>query len=159
MSHFKEGPVQGVVAKPVKKHVDQRGWLAETFRHDQLPPEFHPRMSYLSVSHPGVMRGPHEHVDQADLFVFLGPGNFKVWVWDNRKSSPTYRYRQVFYGGQESPLSVLIPAGVVHAYRNVSNELATVLNFPNRLFMGENYKSPIDEIRHEDDPNTIFKAD
>jgi len=27
------------------------------------------------------------------------------------------------------------------------------------LYMGEGKKEPIDEIRHEDDPNTIYRMD
>ncbi len=27
-------------------------------------------MAYISLDQPGVTRGPHEHVDQADLFLF-----------------------------------------------------------------------------------------
>jgi hypothetical protein len=29
-------------------------------------------MAYISVTEPNVQRGPHEHVDQADLFCFIG---------------------------------------------------------------------------------------
>lgn len=156
---FKQGKIQGVLATPVRKYIDERGWLAETFRHDELDKTWYPKMSYASLSHPGVTRGPHEHVDQSDLFVFMGPGNFKIWVWDNRKNSPTFMVRQILFGGQDYPLSVLIPPGVVHAYRNISNDCSLVLNFPNQLFMGEGKKSPIDEIRHEDDHDTIYKTE
>jgi dTDP-4-dehydrorhamnose 3,5-epimerase len=34
-----------------------------------------------------------------------------------------------------------------------------VINCPNRLFMGEGKKEEIDEIRHEDDPDTIYRID
>ncbi len=34
-----------------------------------------------------------------------------------------------------------------------------VLNFPNKLFAGVNKKEEVDEIRHEDDSNTIFKLE
>lgn len=157
--NFKDAPIHDVIVKPVKRWNDKRGWLAETFRHDELAKEFHPTMSYVSVSLPGVQRGPHEHVDQADLFVFLGPGVFRVFLWDNRKDSPTHWNRMVFEGGETNPISVLIPPGVVHAYRNISPGSSTVLNFPNRLFMGDHKKEPIDEIRHEDDPETVFKTE
>jgi len=156
---FKLAPIHDVLVRPVKKFHDERGWLAETFRIDDLDRPFHPEMSYISISLPGVQRGPHEHVDQADYFVFLGPGMFRVFLWDNRKGSPTYWNKMVFEGGEENPISVLIPAGVVHAYKNISPGNSNVLNFPNRLFMGVGKKSPIDEIRHEDDPNTVFKTE
>ncbi len=154
---FKSAAIHDVVITPLKKYHDKRGWLVETFRCDEVPKEYHPQMSYTSVSHPNITRGPHEHVDQSDLFVFLGPGTFRIWVWDNRADSPTYLHKMVFEGGEETPLSVLIPPGVVHAYRNISQTMATVQNYPNRMFMGAGKKDPIDELRHEDDPNSPFK--
>ena len=65
---FKKGIIEGVVIQPFRKFVDERGWLTEIFRHDELPVWFRPEMSYVSVTNPGVLRGPHEHVNQADLF-------------------------------------------------------------------------------------------
>jgi dTDP-4-dehydrorhamnose 3,5-epimerase len=156
---FKKGPIEGAIIKPAKKYIDERGWLVETFRHDEMDPRYYPVMSYTSLTLPGVVRGPHEHVEQSDLFLFIGPGNFKIYLWDNRKNSPTYWNRQIVFGGQDGGLSVLVPPGVVHAYKNVSDHASVVQNFPNQLFMGKDKKSPIDEIRHEDDPNTVFRVE
>lgn len=156
---FKRGPIEGVVISACRKWIDERGWLVETFRHDEMEKQYFPVMSYTSLTLPGITRGPHEHVDQSDLFLFIGPGNFKIWLWDNRKESPTFWNKQVVFGGADYPLRVLVPPGVVHAYRNVSSECSTVHNFPNQLFMGPGKKSPIDEIRHEDDPKTPFRCD
>ncbi len=154
---FKMGLIEGVAITSLKKYPDPRGWLIETFRHDELKPEYFPVMGYTSESLPGVSRGPHEHVDQADLFVFMGPGTFRMWLWDNRQDSPTFNHKWVFEGGYENPVRVLVPKGVVHAYKNISTISALVHNFPNQLYAGTNKKSPADEIRHEDDPNTIYQ--
>lgn len=159
-SHFIKGKIQDVVVYPLKKFVDERGWLAELFRHDEIMEEFYPAMAYISVTEPLVQRGPHEHVDQADLFCFIGSGNFKLRLWDNRQDSPTFNYIMTLYVGADNPQAVIVPKGVVHAYKNVSTtEKGVVINCPNRLFMGEGKKEEIDEIRHEDDPNTIYTMD
>jgi dTDP-4-dehydrorhamnose 3,5-epimerase len=65
---FIKGKIQDVIIYSLKKFVDERGWLAELFRHDDLAEEFYPVMAYISVTEPNVQRGPHEHVEQADLF-------------------------------------------------------------------------------------------
>jgi dTDP-4-dehydrorhamnose 3,5-epimerase len=156
---FKRGAIKGVVVRDLKKYVDERGWLMEMFRHDELEEEFYPQMAYISQSEPGVQRGPHEHVDQADLFCFIGPSNFKMRLWDNRPESETYGFVMTLFVGQDNPKSVIVPKGVVHVYRNVGHGVGIVINFPNRLFMGENRAEEIDEIRHEDDPETIFRLD
>ena len=156
---FKQGPIEGVIVRPFRKFLDERGWLAEIFRHDELPAEFHPAMTYASLTLPGVLRGPHEHVEQADLFAWVGPGDFKVTLWDNRPASATYGNRMELGMGANQPGSILVPKGVAHGYRCISFEPGLVLNCPNRLFMGADKAEPIDEIRHEDDPDNPFVQD
>jgi dTDP-4-dehydrorhamnose 3,5-epimerase len=156
---FTLGEIVGVIVRDLRQYADSRGWLAELFRHDELDPEFYPVMAYTSSTNPGVTRGPHEHVDQADLFCFLGPSNFKLRMWDNRKESETFNNFTTLIVGEDNPKSVLIPAGVVHAYQNVGPVDGIVFNCPNRLYMGVGKKEPIDEIRHEDDPQTIYRMD
>ena len=153
---FKNGTIQDVIVRNLTKFIDDRGWLSELFREDDMPREFYPAMGYVSMTAPGVTRGPHEHADQADCFAFLGPANFKIVLWDNRTSSPTYMTRQTVYAGEDAPRSLIIPRGIVHAYRNIGGGEGMVLNFPNRLYAGEGKKSPVDEIRHEIDPASIF---
>jgi len=156
---FHQGSIDGVIWKPLRKFEDDRGWLCEMFRHDEVPPEFHPVMAYISLTEPGVARGPHEHVNQADFFCFLGPGNFKIYLWDNRPKSATFQARQVEIVGAGNPMSLIVPPGVIHAYKNISNEPGLVFNCPNRLYKGPGRKDPVDEIRHEEDKISIFRID
>jgi dTDP-4-dehydrorhamnose 3,5-epimerase len=157
---FIEGNIHDIIVYPLKKYADERGWLAELFRHDQIAEEFYPQMAYISVTEPNVTRGPHEHVDQADLFCFINIGNFMLRLWDNRQDSPTFNFVMTLFVGEDNPTGVIVPKGVVHAYKNVSTtEKGVVINCPNRLFMGNNKAEEIDEIRHEDDPNTVYTMD
>jgi dTDP-4-dehydrorhamnose 3,5-epimerase len=150
-------PIDGVVMKKLVKHVDNRGFLTETFRLDEMPEGINPVMSYISYTEPGVSRGPHEHKEQTDIFAFVGPGNFLLRLWDRREGSSTYGCYMEFYAGQDNPLSVIIPPGVVHGYKNVSRlERGMVLNYPDRLFMGWGKKEAVDEIRYEDDPDSEY---
>ena len=158
-SAFKSGEIAEVVVRDLRKFTDDRGWLTELFRADELAPEFFPAMSYISSTGPGVTRGPHEHTDQADLFYFLGPSNFKLRMWDNRTGSPTFGNVMTVIAGESDPKAVLIPKGVVHAYLNVGKVDGIVINCPNRLYMGEGRCEKVDEVRHEDDPDTIFRMD
>lgn len=159
IGHFNEGAINDVVVYQLKKYFDDRGWLAELFRHDEIESEFYPAMSYISFTTPGIRRGPHEHVDQADLFCFIGPSTFNMRMWDNREDSSTFRSMMSLDVGQDNPTAVIVPKGVVHGYKNIGDIDGMVINCPNRLYMGKGKMEPIDEIRHEDDPDTIFQFD
>src|SRR5688572_20416321 len=156
---FTTGEIKDVVVYDLKKYYDDRGWLAELFREDELASEFHPTMAYISFTKPGADRGPHEHIDQTDLFCFIGPSNFELRLWDNRQDSPTFNRMWSLVVGEDNPKAVVIPKGIVHGYRNVGELDGMVINCPNRLYMGEGRRDPIDEIRHEDDPDTAFSMD
>ena len=156
---FRDGEIKGVVVRKLVRNLDSRGWLCELFRKDELDERFFPEMTYISSTNAGVTRGPHEHWDQADLFCFLGPSNFKLRLWDNRKNSESFQCVTTLVVGEDNPASVLIPAGVVHAYQNVGAVDGIVINCPNRLYRGAGRKEEVDEIRHESDSQTPFRMD
>lgn len=151
---FSNGSIDGVIIKEFLKHNDSRGWLAEMFREDD-PGDYRPAMGYISVTHAGITRGPHEHIEQTDYFCFLG--DFTLYLWDNREDSLTYRNRMVIEnsGGQ----IVIVPPRVVHAYKNSGTADGMVLNFPDRLFAGRHKKEKVDEVRYENDPETPFRIE
>jgi dTDP-4-dehydrorhamnose 3,5-epimerase len=156
---FHEGAIEGVVFKSLKKFTDRRGWLIELYREDELPHENHPVMAYISQTEPGVARGPHFHHDQADYFAFCGPGDFKLYLWDSRKESPTHLAKQVVVVGESNMQAVIVPPGVVHAYKNVSDKSGWVFNGPNRLYAGHGKKEPVDEIRFEEVADSPYHLD
>jgi len=154
---FRDGEIKGVIIRKLAKAADSRGWLAELYRNDELDGEFFPTMAYISATNPGITRGPHEHREQADLFCFIGPSNFKLRMWDNREDSESFRCVTTIVVGQENPSAVLVPAGVVHAYQNIGNTEGIVINCPNKLYRGPGRREEVDEIRHENDSETIFR--
>ena len=160
ITNWTKGQIEGVIIKKLTKHLDRRGFLCETFRVDELPPGLHPVMSYVSYTEPGITRGPHEHEKQTDIFAFIGPANFLLKLWDNRKQSPTRGSFMEIFLGKDNPMTVIIPPGIVHGYKNISaTERGMVLNFPDRLYMGQGKKEAVDEIRHEEDQGNIFIMD
>ena len=156
---FGKGRVHDVTSKPLNKFLDERGWLAELYRSDELDAGIMPTMAYISMTQPGVARGPHEHKDQTDYFCFMGPSNFKVYLWDTRPGSPSYGVKQVICAGIDSPMTLVVPPGVVHAYRNIGMENGIVFNAPNRLYAGPGKREPVDEIRHEEEAGSPFQLD
>jgi dTDP-4-dehydrorhamnose 3,5-epimerase len=156
---FAEGPIDGVIVRPVAVNRDQRGWLLELYRQDELSEDAHPVMSYLSETLCGVTRGPHEHVDQTDYFAFVGPGEFALYMWDVRADSPSWGKYMKLTVGQSNRRIVLVPPGVVHAYRNIGTVPGWVFNAANRLYAGHGRREPVDEIRHEQRDDEPYRMD
>jgi len=149
--------IQGVIIKQLNKFEDARGWLAEFWRSDES--DYRPAMGYVSVTRPGVVRGPHEHINQTDAFVFLGPGDFEMHLWDRQPNSATRGEYQKLSVGESNPCLVVVPPGVVHGYKCVSQIAAWAINLPDKLYKGEEKKEEVDEARWEsqaDSPYSIL---
>jgi dTDP-4-dehydrorhamnose 3,5-epimerase len=141
--------IEGVIIKKISKNTDSRGWLGEIFRRDEF--KYDPAMGYVSVTNPGVARGPHEHTVQSDFFVFIGPGDFDLYLWDKKGEQMKLEV------GEKNPTAVLVPPGVVHGYKCVSKIPGWVINLPDKLYKGQDKKEEVDEIRWEADPDSPYK--
>ena len=147
--------IEGVIIKKLKKNEDSRGWLAEIYRSDET--DYQPAMSYVSVTKPGVIRGPHEHTEQSDCFVFVGPGSFELHLWDNQNNSKTKGEYMKLIVGEDNPSLVLVPPGVIHGYKCISKIPAYSINLPDKLFKGQGRKEELDEIRWELEKESPYK--
>jgi len=146
--------MNGVVIRELSQFHDDRGWLVETFRKDEI--DYIPVMSYVSMTRPGISRGPHEHVQQSDYFCFFS--DFRLYLWDNRKDSATYQQHLVF-DLRGRPHIAIVPPGVVHAYKNIGQTEGLVINMPDMLYKGEGKTLPVDEVRYENDPSSPYRID
>jgi dTDP-4-dehydrorhamnose 3,5-epimerase len=135
---------------------DARGSLHELYRQDELPPGFGPVMACSSWSLPGVARGPHQHVGQDDYFTFAGPSNFRVYLWDDRAGAAGPAKGWIIDTGEQAPAHIYVPRGVVHGYQNVGQIPGLVVTVTSLLFKGQGRRDPVDEIRHELNPQSPY---
>ena len=149
--------IKDVIINKIKKYSDSRGWLKEIHRIDDS--SFQPEMSYISHTNFNQVRGPHEHKYQSDFFVFAGPGDFELYLWDNRPSSETFGIEQVLVVGETNNINVIVPPGVVHGYKAITEAGSFSINLPDKLYGGVDRKEEIDEIRHENVPNSKFRIE
>lgn len=149
--------INGVIIKDLNKYEDARGYLMEIYRRDEVDSGV--AMAYLSVTLPGVARGPHEHVYQTDYFIFPGGGDFKLCLWDRREQSSTKGEKMEIIVGASHPCTVIVPPGVVHGYKCVSAEPALSINFPDKLYRGVGKQEEIDEIRWEQREDSPYHID
>jgi len=142
--------IDGIIIKKINKYNDERGWLSEIWRNDELI-DYQPVMAYISITKPGVVRGPHEHKEQSDCFIFVGPGEFELHLWDKKGA------HEIIKAGESNPILVIVPPGVVHGYKCISKVDAMSINLPDKLYKGKNKQEEIDEIRWEIDPQSPYK--
>jgi dTDP-4-dehydrorhamnose 3,5-epimerase len=77
--------------------------------------------SNFSIAHKGTIKAFHWHKYQDDLW-FIASGKAKIVLYDQREDSPTKGETQVIDAGTDDYKLVLIPIGVVHGYKVVSDE-------------------------------------
>ena len=147
--------IEGVIIKNLIKNEDERGWLVEIYRNDEI--EACPVMGYVSTTKSGIIRGPHEHINQTDVFAFIGPGTIELNLWDRRENSETNGEHMKIEAGEKNPIMAIVPPGVVHAYKCISSENAWCINLPDKLYKGKGKKEEIDEIRWENKEDSPYK--
>lgn len=146
--------IQGVMIWEQPVFQDERGYLFELFRKDMLEAEHFPAMTYISATLPGVMRGPHLHIMQSDLFIFQG--NFRLYLIHEDEAygqhgRPPYGETFDIVDSESLRIAVLVPPGVIHAYKNIGDEAGFVFNAPNALYAGPGKRYAVDEERLEKD--------
>ncbi|MDD5616419.1 MAG: dTDP-4-dehydrorhamnose 3,5-epimerase family protein [Candidatus Methanoperedens sp.] len=156
--NFISGEINDIKVIDLIKNEDKRGWLIELFRKDLIDEQILPEMSYISLTLPGIIRGPHEHMEQTDYFCFLS-STFKLMLWDNRKESATYKHKMNLITGENNPMIVIVPPQIVHAYKNIGDVPGLVINLPNKLYAGWGKKEKVDEIRYENNPESPYQME
>jgi dTDP-4-dehydrorhamnose 3,5-epimerase len=149
--------LSGVRVEALPVFSDPRGSLHELYRSDEIPKGFKPVMACCSWSAPAVTRGPHQHVLQDDYFVFAGPSDFRVYLWDDRPGAAGAAKGWFINTGASAPARIYVPHGVVHAYRNIGAVPGVVVTVTSLLFKGKGRRDPVDEIRHELNPNSPYR--
>lgn len=111
------GKIEGVVAQPLVRHADDRGYFEELIRvTDAFFGEGFGQLSH-SKMYPGVVKAWHIHKTQIDWW-YVAFGRLRVGLHDLRPESPTHGVTQELQMGDDLPPVLLkIPAGVAHGCR------------------------------------------
>jgi len=135
--------IEGAVLHGLTTHRDPRGTLTELLRSD-WPDVYGETMPfaqvYTSTTGPGVARDIdqwHVHQHQTDRF-YCVRGRIVVAIADPRPGSPTEGNLMLVELAADpdgpAPMLVTIPPGTLHGFVVTSEEPATLLNFPNRIY-------------------------
>jgi dTDP-4-dehydrorhamnose 3,5-epimerase len=134
--------IDGVTFRELDVNSDERGHLVEVFREDWGVYEHKPKMSYYSLTHPGVVRAWHRHLKgQVDHFV-CPRGKVKVGIYDERSGSDTEGELNTFIIGEQSHEAIRIPGECWHGFKAIGSTESMLLNFPTELY---DYDEPDEE--------------
>lgn len=135
--------IHDVTVRALTTHRDPRGTLTELLRADWIDvfgEDLPFAQVYTSTTQAGVARDVdkwHVHQHQTDRFYCVA-GRIVVAVADPREDSPSQgSLMLVELAAAEdgpAPLMVTIPPRTLHGFVVTSEEPATLLNFPNRIY-------------------------
>ena len=133
--------IDGVEVRKLRLIPDERGYLMEMLRSDWEEYDKFGQV-YITAVYPGVVKGWHYHKIQTDHFICVH-GMAKVVLYDGREGSPTNGEVNEFFMGDQNPMLLKIPSGIMHGFKGIGQEMTLIVNVPTELY---NYEQP-DEYR------------
>jgi dTDP-4-dehydrorhamnose 3,5-epimerase len=126
MSAISNIEIAGVVLKPLKRVINERGWLLEVQRDDDS--EFIGfGQAYVTATPPGIVKAWYRHLRQIDNLAAVS-GLLRVVLFDGRADSPTCGALMELTVGFEQPRLVQIPHGVWHGFSPIGGAECLILH-------------------------------
>jgi dTDP-4-dehydrorhamnose 3,5-epimerase-like enzyme len=128
--------IKGLIINKLDVKSDERGWLAEILRKENLQEEKDFGQIFVTVAKPGVTKGNHYHKRKVEWFsVIRGTGKLLL------KDVTSDECHEVLMG-DKNMVAVKIPPNVTHAIQNIGDEMLYLLIY-------------IDEPFNQQDPDTF----
>lgn len=152
--------IEGVKIKTLKVWKDKLdlvqpdvkpGFLMEVLRADEgLLKKF--SQTTFTVAYKGTIKAFHWHRKQDDLW-FVATGRAMIVLYDLRENSASRGQTQVIYAGKDDYKLILIPTGVAHGYKVLSDEPVLLFYHTTEPY---NAKAPDEERIPYDDKKINF---
>lgn len=136
-----QATIEGVKIKEMKIWRDkpdsdqpgiEPGFLMEILRDDDgILTRF--GQSNYTMANSGTIKAFHWHKEQDDLW-FVASGKAAIVLYDQRDGSPTKGKTQVIEAGEDNWKLVLIPVGVAHGYKVISNNPCGLVYFVTKAY-------------------------
>ena len=121
--------------KDLTVHTDQRGWLAEIFRPNDVDNNIKGQF-LITTAHPGIVKGNHYHARKHEWYCVM-KGQMTLALVDTK----TRKREEVVLTDKKLQI-VKINPNVSHGFKNTGNEMAYLLIY-------------IDETFDKNDPDTF----
>ena len=123
MAEIKEqNLINGVRLYYLNQIPDERGMVKHFMVDDG---SFHFGEAYFSEVYKGVIKGFHGYTSKM-LNYCVPLGMVHLVLWDSRPESRTYNVINEFHIGEQNYMRVVIPAGVMNAFRGIADPYSLV---------------------------------
>lgn len=124
--------IEGVHIIPLKKVLNERGYLMEVQREDDLHyPGF--GQAYITCTLPGVIKAWYRHHQQHDQAALI-KGQLLMVLYDSREDSPSRHNLLKIMITEQEPLLVQIPPGIWHGFKALGLEPSYLLHLNSIAF-------------------------
>ena len=118
--------IEGVVVKPLRQILDERGKIMHMLRVD-APAFAQFGEIYFSCIYPGAIKGWHVHKVMT-LNYAVPVGHIKLVLYDQRQDSPTRGVIMELFLGPDNYQLVTVPPMVWNGFKGIGTEMALVAN-------------------------------
>ncbi len=115
--------------KKLKTHSNQRGWLVEILRQDQIKKSI--KQIYVASIKPGYIRGNHYHQRRTEWF-FIVKGEGKLYLKDLKGK------KKVLKISEKLKRMIEIPSNTAHAIKNTGKETLFLVSAQDDLYNPKN---------------------
>jgi dTDP-4-dehydrorhamnose 3,5-epimerase len=140
--------LEGVIVKPLRRFVDERGSFTEILRadwKDVVKDEI--AQANLSITYPNIVRAWHKHERGQVDYMIVVKGALKICVYDDES-----RELDEIISTAENMQIVRMPGRYWHGFKSFGTEPAILVYFTNKLY---DYNNP-DEARRPWNDQTII---
>jgi len=136
--------IKGVTVKDLTVNLDGRGEVTELWSSSWVGENgiAMAKHVYQSSTDFGVVKCWHAHQIHTDQSV-VTRGKIQIGLVDIRPDSPTFLHVNSVFMGELRPRLVVIPPGIMHGWKSLSEPEVRVTNFQTEIF------DPKDEIRFD----------
>jgi UDP-2-acetamido-2,6-beta-L-arabino-hexul-4-ose reductase len=113
--------------KKLNKRQDERGWLAEILRGEDVEPKAFGQL-IVTTALPGKSKGNHYHLRKREWYCVVR-GKALLLI-----SSLDMKERQTLEMSAENPLLVEVPRGYLHTISNIGDEEMILIAYTNEPF-------------------------
>ena len=119
--------MKDIETKQLKKFIDNRGWLAEIFRPEDVNKTMKGQVT-VTTAHPGIIKANHYHKKMNEWYCVI-KGKMHLVLKDMKSGEK----KEVVL--DEDDLKIIrITPWIAHGFKNISNDMLIVLMYIDRPF-------------------------